>query len=72
MPVNRNDDSCAYSDACRELADALGWDAGTVRHWWRELSLMRRYEQRWPVALAEWAAWRDVIVMFDKRGTEAD
>lgn len=62
----------SYSSECRELARDLGWDAGTVRHWWRECSLMRRYEQQWPESVAEWAAWRDVVAMFDKRGAEPD
>lgn len=61
-----------YAEECAELAESLGWDAGSVRHWFNECALMRRYEQKWPASVAEWAAWRDVIALFDKRGAEPD
>lgn len=60
--------SRTYKDACAELADELGWKRKAVWKWFEECTMMRQFEQRMPVSVAAFLAWRDVRAMLDKRG----
>jgi hypothetical protein len=59
-----------YRKQCDALADALGWQPSAMFSWWREFVAMREFEQRWPRAVAEWMALRDLHAFFDKRGCQ--
>lgn len=61
-----------YRKQCEEFSRSLGWDSGSVFAWWKQCTIMRELEQRWPRPLAEWMAMRDVLGLFDKRGGDPE
>ena len=58
----------SYKRACVDMAERLGWDAGTLHHWWEQFALIRISHQRWPRQVAEWMAMHDLSAFFDKAG----
>ena len=57
-----------YRTACDDLAATLGWQGSALFTYWKELALMREFEQRWPRSVCEWMALKDLYFAFDKRG----
>jgi hypothetical protein len=61
-----------YAKAVGTLADSLGWEHEELFAHWKDLALMREYECRWPRAICEWQALRDLYTCVEKHGQEPD
>lgn len=59
-----------YKTACKDLAETLGWQASALFTHWKELAMMREFEQKWPRAVCEWMALQDLYACFHKVGKQ--
>ncbi len=59
-----------YRKRCDQLAEDIGWQGSALFSQWKEITLLREFEQRMPRPLAEWFAIHDVRALFDKRGCQ--
>lgn len=67
-PNKALDDRGVYRKACALLARDLGWGLGEVYAVWKEMAMIREFEQRWPRPCAEYMAMFDVKACLAKAG----
>lgn len=66
----RREPTLRFVQACRELADELGWRERDVFFQYQQLAWILEFERPYPRPVAEIVAYAYVKAIFDKRGEQ--